>query len=61
MSTGCVGNRVYTGVEEGELYAAVPGKALAKLADAGRTICSANAKLQEYHQARRQQLTTVPI
>src|SRR5436190_20249432 len=26
VSTGCVGNRVYTGVEEGELYAAVAGK-----------------------------------
>jgi uncharacterized protein (DUF169 family) len=60
MSTGCVGNRVYTAVEEGELYAAVPGNALAKLAEAGRTISSANAKLQDYHEARRQQLTTVP-
>jgi len=57
MSTGCIGNRVYTGVEEGELYAAVPGKDLAKLADAGRTISVANAKLQEYHEARRLQLT----
>lgn len=60
MSTGCVGNRVYTGVDEGELYAAVPGNALAKLAEAGRTISSANAKLQDYHEARRQQLMTEP-
>ena len=60
MSTGCVGNRVYTGVEEGELYAAVPGNALAKLAEAGRTISSANAKLRDYHEARRQQLMTEP-
>lgn len=59
-STGCVGNRVYTGAEEGELYAAVPGKDLAKLEDATGTIRSANAKLLEYHQARRQQLTTQP-
>jgi len=57
-STGCVGNRVYTGVEEGELYAAVPGRDLAKLAEAAGTISSANAKLMEYHQARRDQLTT---
>lgn len=57
-STGCVGNRVYTGIEEGELYAAVPGKDLAKLADSTGTISSANAKLMEYHQARRHQLTT---
>jgi uncharacterized protein (DUF169 family) len=59
-STGCVGNRVYTGIEEGELYAAVPGKDLAKLAETTGTISSANAKLMEYHQARRHQLTTQP-
>lgn len=57
-STGCVGNRVYTGVEEGELYAAVPARDLAKLAEAAGTIRSANTKLAEYHQARRQELTT---
>jgi uncharacterized protein (DUF169 family) len=56
-STGCVGNRVYTGAEEGELYVAVPGKDLVKLAEAAGTIKSANATLLEYHQARRTQLT----
>ena len=60
LSTGCVGNRVYTGAEEGELYAAVPGKDLSRLAEASRTISSANAKLHEYHEARRQQLMTEP-
>ena len=59
-STGCVGNRVYTGAEEGELYAAVPGRDVVKLAEAAGTISSANAKLMEYHQARRQQLTSPP-
>lgn len=58
-STGCVGNRVYTGAEEGELYAAIPGKDLAKVADQAHTISSANAKLLEYHQQRRQQLATL--
>ena len=53
MSTGCVGNRVYTGVEEGELYAAVPGKDVAKLARAGAKVKSANTKLQTYHEVRR--------
>jgi uncharacterized protein (DUF169 family) len=57
-STGCVGNRVYTGMEEGELYAAVPGRDLEKLAETAGTISSANAKLMEYHETRRQQLTT---
>jgi uncharacterized protein (DUF169 family) len=60
MSTGCVGNRVYTGLEEGEMYAAVRGKDLATLAEAGHIISSANAKLQEYHEVRRQQLMTKP-
>ena len=59
VSTGCVGNRVYTEFGEGELYAALPGRALPMLADKARTIAAANAKLQEYHQARRQQLTVV--
>ena len=56
-STGCVGNRVYTGAEEGELYAAVPGKHLARLAETTGTIKAANAKLMDYHKARRMQLT----
>lgn len=57
-STGCVGNRVYTAIAEGDLYAAVPGKDLETLAHTTATISSANATLMEYHQARRQQLTT---
>src|SRR5688572_31652015 len=56
-STGCVGNRVYTAVGEGDLYAAVPGRDLARLADTTATISGANAKLLEYHQARRHQLS----
>jgi uncharacterized protein (DUF169 family) len=60
VSSGCVGNRVYTDLGEGELYAALPGKNLPKLADKARTIAAANAKLQDYHQARRQQLTIAP-
>lgn len=57
-STGCVGNRVYTSAEEGELYAAVPGRDLERLAAETGTISSANAKLLEYHRGRREQLAT---
>jgi uncharacterized protein (DUF169 family) len=56
-STGCVGSRVYTGLEEGELYAAAPGRDLVALARTCGTIASANAKLKEYHEWRRLQLT----
>jgi uncharacterized protein (DUF169 family) len=55
-STGCVGNRVYTGAQEGELYAVVPGRDLARLAEESATIKLANSELLKYHQARRQQL-----
>jgi uncharacterized protein (DUF169 family) len=56
-STGCVGNRVYTGAAEGELYAAVPATDLERLASATGTIASSNAKLLQYHQGRKEQLT----
>lgn len=57
-STGCIGNRVYTGVGEDELYVAVPGKDLSKLTEAAQTIVAANARLSEYHRARRQALAS---
>jgi uncharacterized protein (DUF169 family) len=51
-SAGCIGNRVYTGIGEDELYVAVPGSALAKLVEEMPVIAAANAKLAEYHEAR---------
>jgi uncharacterized protein (DUF169 family) len=59
VSSGCVGNRVYTDLGEGELYAALPGRDLQKLAEKTRTIAAANAKLEDYHRVRRQQFTVV--
>jgi uncharacterized protein (DUF169 family) len=57
-STGCIGNRVYTDLREDELYVAVPGKDVAKVAEEIQTIADANAKLSEYHRGRRQALAT---
>jgi uncharacterized protein (DUF169 family) len=57
-STGCIGNRVYTDLGEDELYVAVPGRDLARVADEAQTIAAANAKLSEYHRGRRQALAT---
>jgi uncharacterized protein (DUF169 family) len=55
--TGCIGNRVYTSMDESELYVAVPGRDLQRIADETATIASANATLQEYHEDRKRQLT----
>src|SRR5580692_820064 len=57
-SSGCVGNRVYTDLADGELYAMVPGRDLERVADELETISSANAKLHEYHRSRRQEIST---
>jgi len=55
-STGCIGNRVYTEVSDDELYVAVPGKDLARVADEVGTIASANTALSNYHRERRRTL-----
>jgi uncharacterized protein (DUF169 family) len=56
-STGCIGNRVYTETDDGELYVVIPGKDIARVAEQAGTIGSANAQLLTYHKNRRQQLT----
>ena len=57
-STACIGNRVYTDLGNDELYVAIPGKDLAKLAAEATTIASANVALAEYHRDRRRALST---
>ena len=58
LSLGCVGNRVYTGLGEDELYFVVRGKDLAALADALQVTTGANDALRVYAQGRREQLAT---
>jgi uncharacterized protein (DUF169 family) len=57
-STGCIGNRVYTGAGEDELYVAVAGRDIARVADETETIARANAALADYHRGRRAALAT---
>jgi len=57
-SSGCVGNRVYTDLGEGDLYVIVAGKDLGRVVGELDTIVSANAQLAQYHQARRQEIST---
>ncbi|HEY2120373.1 MAG TPA: DUF169 domain-containing protein [Candidatus Acidoferrum sp.] len=57
-SLGCIGNRVYTGLSEDELYVVVCGKDLPAIADALETIESANTALLNYARGRRQELAS---
>lgn len=58
VSTGCVGNRIYTSIGDDELYVAVRGAEIERVAAEAQTIANANARLAEYHRARRQELST---
>ena len=55
-STGCIGNRVYTGLDDADLYVAVPGTDLRRIAEETATVRAANATLLEYHQGRKREL-----
>jgi len=59
LSLGCMGNRVYTGLSEEEMYFVLRGKDLPAVADALGIITSANTALHEYAKGRRQQLATI--
>jgi uncharacterized protein (DUF169 family) len=52
-SLGCIGNRVYTGLGDAELYFAIPGARLGDVVDKLETIVHANRELEKYHEARR--------
>jgi uncharacterized protein (DUF169 family) len=52
-SLGCIGNRVYTGLGDDELYFALPGKAVRAVTQKLATIVHANRELEKYHQAHR--------
>jgi uncharacterized protein (DUF169 family) len=58
-STGCVGNRVYTDLDDDELYIMVPGADLEKIASELDTITNANRQLNAYHRQRRSELLRV--
>jgi hypothetical protein len=54
-----MGNRVYTGLGEDEMYFVLRGKDLSAVADALDIVTSANAALNEYASGRRQRLATI--
>ena len=51
-SFGCIGNRVYTGLDDNEAYFAIPGSALAAVEERLRVMVNANAELEKFHRSR---------
>jgi uncharacterized protein (DUF169 family) len=57
-SLACIGNRVYTGLAEGELYVVVPGAKLESVFEALGVISTANTALEEFARGRHVSLST---
>jgi uncharacterized protein (DUF169 family) len=58
FSLGCMGNRVYTGLGEDQMYFVVRGQDLDAVADALKVVNSANVALNDYATGRRKRLST---
>src|SRR4029077_18567305 len=55
-SLGCIGNRVYTGLGDDELYFTIPGARIGDLVERLETVLHANRELEQYHLGRRASL-----
>lgn len=51
-SLGCIGNRVYKGPADDELYFSLPGSGVAAVVERIATILRANRELEKFHRAR---------
>ncbi|HTU34803.1 MAG TPA: DUF169 domain-containing protein [Candidatus Acidoferrum sp.] len=58
VSSGCIGNRVYTGLGEGEMYVVVRAKDVDSISLEAETVVGANRQLEQYHQSRRESLAS---
>ena len=56
-SLGCVGNRIYTGLDDEEFYSVIREDTLAAIAGQIATITAANVMLTQYHRDRRAMIT----
>jgi uncharacterized protein (DUF169 family) len=57
-SLGCIGNRMYTGLGEDEMYMVLRARDLPAVAEALQVIGGANAALRDYARGRRDLLST---
>jgi uncharacterized protein (DUF169 family) len=51
-SLGCIGNRIYTGLADDELYFALPGSQVKAVTEKLAVILHANSELEKYHLGR---------
>jgi uncharacterized protein (DUF169 family) len=51
-SLGCIGNRVYTGLSDDELYFTIRGADLSTIVDKLERLVTANQELEKYHRGR---------
>jgi len=56
-SLGCVGNRIYTGLDDEEFYSVIRADKLDAIADEIATITAANVMLTQYHRDRQAAIT----
>ncbi len=53
LSLGCIGNRVYTGLGDDEVYCALPASKVAAILEKLETIIAANRELEMFHHRRK--------
>ena len=58
-SLGCIGNRVYTGLGEDEMYVVVPAAKLEAVAGQLSVIATANSTLEDYARDKQASLSTI--
>ncbi len=51
-SVGCIGNRVYTELQDNEFYLSVPGASVDRFVGALGQVLAANAALEQFHRGR---------
>jgi uncharacterized protein (DUF169 family) len=51
-SVGCIGNRVYTGLGDDEMYLTIPGAAIGAVLGALEPTLNANHELEQFHRGR---------
>jgi uncharacterized protein (DUF169 family) len=59
-SVGCIGNRVYTGLGDDELYLTLPGGSVTTVLENLAATLNANAELETFHRQRAAQLSWFP-